>query len=1279
MKSTVWLYWRRLFLFGAVCIWPLVGVGAAGLDPTGDYSGGILDAGRVLEAAREVSVERYPNADDILLDNHIFTAYEADGTAVNWDDTFIKVLTEKGMRDHQSISFGFMLPYTRVTVCLIEVYKADGTSQTIDIAAQSKEMVDRSQMEMNIYDPNMKVLQVGIPGLEVGDVLRYVIRRDTMKARVADTWSDYTLLEYTSPIRRLVYEISAPTERPLASIALKDAVPGTVSYSEEEAAGRTLHRWEALNVPRMYEEPSMPDLVNVVQRLLVSTIPDWEALSRWYYTLSEPHFIVTPQMRELVAELITGKQTEREKIEAIFQWVSQKVRYMGITVEAEAPGYEPHDTTLTFENRHGVCRDKAALLVVLLREAGFKAYPVIIHNGPKKDPEVPQPYFNHAISSIELEDGTYLLMDSTDETTKELFPAYLCNQSYLVAKPEGETLLTSPIVPASENLMRVETQAAIDEDGTLTGRSRLVFEGINDNVYRGYLARVKPEDRKKLFEGLVKAMAPGGRLTSFVLLPEDMGDTGQILEVELEFSAPEVLISDGNASMVPLPRLGPRVGIVNFILGATGLEERKYPLKTDIACGIEERLSLRLAPGLGSVVSLPSFDPVENESLRWNRDLREVEDGLELTSTFSLEAVEFAPEEYKQLKSALKTLEFNGRKQVILSRGEDEATAGLAADVEVLRSAVRYVVEDPHQWVETQEVRKRINTYKGVKDASELKLDYNPVWEEVKLVRASVRNGDEEKTISPEEINLMDAAWAASAPRYPAGKTLVASLPGVQEGSIVEYTIERRCFDRPFFSVQLGFRGSDPILEREVTLDIPADLPLSILADGNGLIEPGMGSVFESDQVEADGRVRHRWVVRDQEAMKTEADLPPWWAFGPALLISSGELSEYAHQVESHLTVAAAQAEAVTERTMALTDGVSDPRERLRLIRDEVVRRVRAAGPGIHALPLETITSADEVLASGYGNSADRAVLLSAMLREAGFEPEFVVASPGPLHPGLQRARFAVAPDPDLFPTVLVRVSDGEGHIYLNDTNQYAALGSTSHDGCIGLVVGTGVLEPIRALPQMSNRSRMAYRLEVTPEGNARVHYRREVFGSEYAARKQMFAEMPPEERRRFYQELVATVAQAAVPVRDLVTDYSGYPGREEFSVDVERYVVMDGDYAYLQLPGSMAGLLGLQQEERNYPLHRSGPLDWELRLDVVMPEGWTRAVLTPPMVQWCYPNDGGRVETAVRFDGDARRLEVRHRVELEPSVAEVEHYPELLRMNRMLNHPEARAVLFER
>ena len=51
---------------------------------------------------------------------------------------------------------------------------------------------------------------------------------------------------------------------------------------------------------------------------------------------------------------------------------------MGITTETEAPGYEPHDVSLTFSKRYGVCRDKAALLAVMLRAAGFDAFPVLI-------------------------------------------------------------------------------------------------------------------------------------------------------------------------------------------------------------------------------------------------------------------------------------------------------------------------------------------------------------------------------------------------------------------------------------------------------------------------------------------------------------------------------------------------------------------------------------------------------------------------------------------------------------------------------------------------------------------------------------------------------------------------------------------------------------------------------------------------------------------------------------------------------------------------------------
>ena len=64
-------------------------------------------------------------------------------------------------------------------------------------------------------------------------------------------------------------------------------------------------------------------------------------------------------MKTKVAELIESCSTRQEKVEAIFKFVSQEIRYLGIIPEGEdeAPGYQPHHVYQTFDNRHGVCRD----------------------------------------------------------------------------------------------------------------------------------------------------------------------------------------------------------------------------------------------------------------------------------------------------------------------------------------------------------------------------------------------------------------------------------------------------------------------------------------------------------------------------------------------------------------------------------------------------------------------------------------------------------------------------------------------------------------------------------------------------------------------------------------------------------------------------------------------------------------------------------------------------------------------------------------------------------
>ena len=88
---------------------------------------------------------------------------------------------------------------------------------------------------------------------------------------------------------------------------------------------------------------------------------------------------------------------------------------MGVTPEKDRPGFEPHDVCLTFDKKYGVCRDKAGLLVAMLRTAGFEAYPVLTSVGKQGDPGIPDYFFNHAIVAVSLKPGQYTLMDPTDE------------------------------------------------------------------------------------------------------------------------------------------------------------------------------------------------------------------------------------------------------------------------------------------------------------------------------------------------------------------------------------------------------------------------------------------------------------------------------------------------------------------------------------------------------------------------------------------------------------------------------------------------------------------------------------------------------------------------------------------------------------------------------------------------------------------------------------------------------------------------------------------------
>ena len=1246
-----------------------------------EFDSGILDRAQVVKSAVEVTRKKYPNADDVLVNDYILTRYNSDGTSVAWDDTFIKVLTEKGRREHQTLSFYYSLPYSTVVVKVLEIIKPDGKVIPVDIAKNSKEMINNSQMGANIYNPNSKILQVNIPGLEIGDIVRYVSFRNAVKTRVPNTWSDYFLMEYTSPIKNMTIEIVGPRSMPLRAIAIRDEVKGTVKPFIKKGEKTIRYKWEVSNVPRMFKEPNMPPLNSVVQRLLVSTISKWSYLSEWYWKLCKPHLdVVTPEMRTKVRELISKINSNRKKIEAIFYFVSQKIRYMGITTEKESPGYEPHDVKTTFENKYGVCRDKAALLVAMLRLAGFKAYPVLIMNGPKKDPNVPNPYFNHAIVAVEMARGKYILMDPTNENTKELFPAYLCNQSYLVAKPKGETLQTSQIIPASANLMQINTNASMNDAGIMIAETSMRFEGINDSAYRGYFARRKPLERKRFFERMIKKVLPGAKLVEYDIQPTNVRDTSQPLKVYLRFIAENTMIKGNGKLMLPLPWMGSSVGVVNFILGKTGLKERKYPLVTDIACGIRETFSIDLKNAVGKNIVLPKFNPIHKKNLLWDRSLIFKNNILTGKTDFRLKNVEFSPKEYLVLKDSLKKIEYDKRKTPIFYNAESSEKSkdleGRAGNMLILDESLDCKVLDSSRWITTRTVKKKILSYAGKKKNSELKLQYNPVWESVELKYAKViQENGKVKEVNTDEINLMDQSWVGAAPRYPPGKILVISLPGVDVGSIIEYQIVRKYKKRPFFALREYMQTFDPILKKKIRITAPEKLILKV---SNLNAKNGNAFTYKDK-----GEKGLSWSVESVGALKHETDLPPQWAFVSSTAVASGDWTEYAEKLNKAFKSAAKGQKSVESLTKKITKGLTNEEEKITAVRDFVAKNIKNIGPSLGELPLECITAADKTLSDGYGNSTDRAILIYSMLKALKMEPEFILLSNIPKIDGLNR--FNLLPQYGIFENVLVKVVDKSGNeIYLNDTDQYAMIGTTPSEGMLALPLNTGLASKIVLQREFEDRTNVAYTIRLREDGRAAITRKRTFYGSDYAYWNKKYKEITREERDRHFQEMVANISQSAKPEGDLKTNFRKYPGVEEVSVTVPNYAVAENNYLYLKLPDSLNQVLGLHSDTRENPL-----MIWKNKKItntylLNLPKTYANKILIAPVSNvWKLPAKAGSI--SIVNDRDFFKslpkpvLFINQDVNISPALISQKEFENLQLVTEKISNPGTQTVLMEK
>jgi len=615
-----------------LCCLPITGHGADGLPAF----------------LKEVTKATYPNAHAVLSKEVEELRFKRDGSHVDVDEVFLTILDEDGKRSEKVQSFYLNKDYSRFHVEIMEIIKPDGKRVPVDLKSNSREETPTSDTEANIYDPNQKILKIFLPDLKVGDTIHYKVRRDTFKSTIQNHIYGMVVGQYSIPIRSYAFTIRGPSDVTLYTL-VKDKIKGKVTHKEWKEGDTLAQKWVFKDVPQLTPEPSMPSFMRVVMRLLYSTLPSWEAASRWYYHLTEPKLKPTPAIEAKVRELTQGLPDNEAKIRALFYFVAQKIRYMGITAEKNRPGFEPHDVGLTFSRRYGVCRDKAALLVSMLRVAGFRANMVLVNVGGKLDKEIPVPFFNHAVAVLRDTSGSPLLyMDPTSETSKQFFPDYERDSSCLIADKDGESLHLTPVLPPERNLYQLVIRDIFSKNHLLAGKIDAVCTGFVDTVFRSILMMKGQEEREDFLRQIFLSRYPGIVITGVSL--SDPADRSRPFSFSLDFQIERPAVTkDGTTFFVPLSDM-PRPGILDaWILGKANMIMRRFPLRFGYTykTRVIETVHFTRTP---AEIELPVIPNITNDTIEaWTSFTLKKGTTLVINREFALKKLEVSPEEYQDI------------------------------------------------------------------------------------------------------------------------------------------------------------------------------------------------------------------------------------------------------------------------------------------------------------------------------------------------------------------------------------------------------------------------------------------------------------------------------------------------------------------------------------------------------------------------------------------------------------------------------------------------------
>ena len=592
----------------------------------------------------------------VLLDRRVVRVHR-NGLARTFAQRVVAILTERGAEENKEFAVHYAPGTEEVDIRQARVYRrgADGQLQTLEATDRSDE--DLSEPWYGLYYDNRAEV-VRFEGLRPGDVveIQYLVDDIGSENQLGDYFGDLQYLAESIPKRRWDYTLIAPVSRPIhANVPRLSGLEQSVAVDGDDR----IYRFAAANVAKVDAEPAMAGYTEVAPYLHLSTTASWDEVGALYWRLVEEQLAPDDDVRSAARGVVKQGMSDADRVRAVYDFVVSNTRYVGL--EFGIHGYKPYKVTQVLARRFGDCKDKAALMIALLREVGVPAELVLVRTrrGGRLDAQPASlAIFDHAIVYVPRLDR---YLDGTAEFAgPDELPSQDQGVTVLRVGPRGARLTETPVLPSSDNRVERHWRVAVEPSGDARVDEQLTIHGQAAPNWREHYQ--SPGERADRYGRVWTGRFPGARLAA-VDFPT-VGDRNAPVEVRADVVVPRLGRSAAAGGGLELPLTGRDA---DFVRTYARLSARREDLLLAYPWRHDEDLAFRIPKGWRLEGPAPAARVVDSPFGRFRLEVDVEGEVVRVRSSLDVTRARIAPGDYPRFRAFLAEIDaaLDGRLAIV--------------------------------------------------------------------------------------------------------------------------------------------------------------------------------------------------------------------------------------------------------------------------------------------------------------------------------------------------------------------------------------------------------------------------------------------------------------------------------------------------------------------------------------------------------------------------------------------------------------------------------------